>query len=272
MGQCCSGGDGQLFGGSRSKRAGQTLATDDFYFKLANDQLFIDVLVSFQGIWFSVWLFLSLISGFSLYDGNSNAANAITHFGWWALVEFWACMFGFRCTGLRLSPSANGPALEKTVQRASNFLTVYIVVLIAAVVFNIVHIALSFSELAYCSSTLCAQEKGFLIVFIAMLFVVAFVVELVLIYRAFKYQRDLVEVWERSADTFGKSLPREEEVDEEKAAVPTRGGVVRVGPAEEPQETALDAYEISTPLLAAAYPQPGAGRISHVPSKQKKYR
>ena len=167
------------------------LSVEDVHDMLCNNQLGIDTLWFMECILFSVWLFYSLVPGFSLYNGTVGTANPVSHYAWWAWIEFVVLMIGARMTSFHLSMPSRGNRLEYPVRRAVIKATIYMVALVIGIVSNTIHFALTIVETSFCTSTFCTDEYGFLIVFIVMLGVLVFPLQFWLLFRVYVYQQHL---------------------------------------------------------------------------------
>lgn len=167
------------------------LSARDIYVMLTNNQLSVESIQLFQALFFALWLALSFVPGFALYDGSPGHAHPVSHFGFWIIIEFAVIFVGRGSTGFKLSSPKDPNKLEYPIGKALTYLKFYIFMLIIGVLSNVAHAALSIVEIANCSSTLCVSHKGFLIATIAGLFALAFVIEIWLLLRVWVYQKNL---------------------------------------------------------------------------------
>lgn len=183
-------GDGIWCGGRTPKEFGRAGLTQlEVVEVLHFNQTGITMLILSNLVLFSLWLLATLVPGFCLYDGNTSEVNAVTHVGWWAVIEMFALVIGMASIYFRLNYNRKG-RIEKGVADVRNYLVLYIVVLVFAIVSNVLHAVLSIFEVVNCSSTLCTDSYGFLIVLIVILFVLA-LFEAWLIYRSVVYRNNL---------------------------------------------------------------------------------
>lgn len=216
---CCFGPpkNKYLFDPSRKRSGGQRLSPTQIQVLLTNNQLGISVLVFFQLLIFSFWLCLSLIDGFALYDGVSGVsshAHPVSHLGWWIVIELLVIIAGVAAVNFKLGTSKKRNTLELQVLSSVSYLKcIYMPILVIGILSNAVHAALTIVELSYCTSSFCRgfnvinpansallaaspRTSAFLIVFIVLLFVDIFVVQIWLIFRAYTYYTHLwYAVW-----------------------------------------------------------------------------
>jgi hypothetical protein len=134
---------------------------------------------------------LSLIPGFALYNGTAGPANAVTHFGWWSLIEFLVILVGFRSTMFQLSVPGNVNKLEFPARQAAEFNNFYLFVLLIGLISNAVQFGLSINELAYGSGQLASEYLGFGIYFCCQIGVVAFFLYPWIAFRVWVYVQHL---------------------------------------------------------------------------------
>ncbi len=152
------------------------------YGTLTQNKLQIDAMVMIQSVYFSLWLAMSLIGGFALYTIDATIvtptgwAHAVSHIGWWAIIEYWLSCIGHRATGYLLSYPKSERKLELSGVSTVNYDTFYLGFIAIAVVADVVHIVLTFFEMRDMESTFSITNWGFLIA----VFVV-YIVQLVLI-------------------------------------------------------------------------------------------
>jgi hypothetical protein len=200
---CCLGGPRQAK--EFDKNAG--LDSAQIATLLTNNQVGIVVLVIFQVILAALWLAMSLVQGFSLYDGTGGHAHPVSHFGWWIIAELIVICIGVAAPYFTLAANKS-KKLEFHVNRARNYLVFYMAMLGIGILFNTVHASLSIVEATHCTSSFCRgfnvidpinapllgqlpRTSGFIIVFIIMLFVDIFFIQLALFYRAWVYRTHL---------------------------------------------------------------------------------
>jgi hypothetical protein len=205
MGACCGKNNGTApsvsvkftcfdccCGGTKEKSKFSKLAADVIYFILLYNQQAIDSLVYIQAIFFGVWQMLALVPGFALYNGAVNGpANAITHFGWWSLIEFVVIALGIRCTMFQLSIPGNVNKLEFPARQATEFNQFYLFMLIVGFISNGVQLGLTINELAYGSGQLASTYLGFGIYFCCQIGAVAFFLYPWIAFRVWVYSQHL---------------------------------------------------------------------------------
>lgn len=163
---CCSG--------VKDKSRFQNLSTEQIYCILLWNQTGINTLVWIQAIFFAVWQMLAMIPGFALYNGSAGPANAVTHFGWWSLIEFFVILVGILSTTFQLSVPGNVNKLEFPARQASEYCQFYLFVLIIGFISYGVQFGLTINELAYGSGQLASDYLGFGIYFCCQIGIVAF--------------------------------------------------------------------------------------------------
>lgn len=160
-------------------------------------------IIIINGFLFSLWLLTSLVPGFCRFDGAAGEASAISHIGWWAVIEFWVLLVGAMSVWFGLHYTRNGK-IEKGISNVRNFLVFYIIMLALAIIANIVHLVFSAIEWSNCTSTLCISYKGFLIAFVFLL-AILIVMEAWQIYRVLVYRRNIAIVLATDKGEFGMS-------------------------------------------------------------------
>ncbi len=179
-------------GGTKEKSKFSKLSADVIYYILLYNQQAIDSLVYIQAIFFGVWQMLALVPGFALYNGVVNGpANAVTHFGWWSLIEFVVIIVGVRSTMFQLSIPGNVNKLEFPARQATEYNQFYLFMLIVGVISNIVQLGLTINELAYGSGQLASTYLGFGIYFCCQIGAVAFFLYPWIAFRVWVYSQHL---------------------------------------------------------------------------------
>lgn len=140
---------------------------------LVNNALGIDVLNTIQLIFFLIWLAMSIVAGFTLYDGNSTA-NVVSNIGWWACIDVIVLIIGARATGFKLHCAEND-VLELNIASTTGYLVFYAVMLIVAAVASLVHLALLLAEMINGSGTLATLNPATGWVFFAILILMVIV-------------------------------------------------------------------------------------------------
>ncbi len=234
MGACCTKSVGNnseksscfdcCCGGTREKSKFQSLTVEQTYFVLLWNQTSIDTLIFIQAIFFAVWQMLSLIPGFALYNGTAGPANAVTHFGWWSLIEFLVILVGFRSTMFQLSVPGNVNKLEFPARQAAEYNNFYLFVLLIGLISNAVQFGLIINELAYGSGQLASEYLGFGIYFCCQIGVVAFFLYPWIAFRVWVYVQHLklavgnkVLVFDATPTT-PMVIPKEETTPQEETA------------------------------------------------------
>lgn len=167
----------------------QVLTSEQTYVLLESRRIGITFLMILQLLIQFVWQLTSLVPGAARYDGANGTVNALTHFGWWTCIEITVLFVGARVTLFRLHYSKRG-IIEKDARSADDFMWYYLWLLFIAAVANVVHFALSIAENSSCTSTLCANNQGWLITMIV-LFIVLALLEFWLMFRTWTYKKDL---------------------------------------------------------------------------------
>ena len=214
--------------------------SQDVLTMITSNGLGILVLVVAEFILSCMWMSLSFVQGFALYDGTTGHAHPISHFGWWIILE-WSVIFAgaftwkFLLSASNLSSSAK---FEYSITDARNYLVFYIVMLFLGIVSNIVHFSLTLVENSFCSSSFCRgfnvidpanaallgqppSTSVFLILFLVLLSALI-LFQIFLVFRAFGYRTHLgYAVWrdktlfevkvdfDDNTDTFSKTAPPE---------------------------------------------------------------
>lgn len=211
---CCFGPirAAERFDPSKGNR--NRLDPQDVLTMITSNSLGILVLVCAELILFMLWLALSFVPGFALYDGTPGHAHPISHFGWWIIIEaaVIACgllTYKYRLSASNLSASAK---FEFSITDARNYLVFYMVMLVFGIVSNCVHFALTLVENSFCSSSFCrgfnvidpanapllAQPPTtsvYLILFLTLLGLLV-LFQIILMFRAFGYRTHLgYAVW-----------------------------------------------------------------------------
>lgn len=188
-----------------------------------NDHLSIIVLCIVQSLLAALWLMLSFVFGFVLYDGAPGHPHAVNHTGFWLLIEVLVIVIGIVAGYFTLKADKSEMRLELHVQRTRNWLLFYLVMLVVAIIANAVHAALTIVESTHCSSSFCrgfnvvdpanaallaapASISGFMVAFIVLLFVDVCLVQVVLLYRTYVYRRDLMALLAQDATAFDVEL------------------------------------------------------------------
>ena len=143
----------------------EPLTTSEVFVLLKNNQTGVDTIVLVQLLWLILWSLASLVPGFALFDGTAGEVSALSHIGWWMAIDIIVLFVGAKSTGFGLHYNKNG-VIEKGVGKVMAFLSFYIFVLVIGILAYIAHLVLSAIELSNCTSTLCVDQKGFLIALI----------------------------------------------------------------------------------------------------------
>lgn len=214
---CCFGPakDESLFDNSNTRNRNiPKLSAQDIRILINNNALGILVLTVLEAIFLAFWVSLSYVDGFALYDGVGGHPNPLSHLGFWFIIELLVVLSGLGATFFRLGSNERKNSLELQVRSTQTYLIYYIGVLAAGIIANFIHAALSIVEAGYCSSSFCRgynvinpanasllanpnpAVSGFLIAFIVLLFVDAFLLQMVLIYRSVVFRTHLnYAVW-----------------------------------------------------------------------------
>lgn len=122
--------------------------------------------VAFQAALHLVWIMLDLVPGFALYDGPVGSISAYTHTGWWMFIDLIVLLVGSVSVyfGLSYVPAEN--VIERGLARNENWIIMYMVMLGIGMISLVMHVILSFFEVASCNSTLCLNNYWVLIFFI----------------------------------------------------------------------------------------------------------
>lgn len=166
------------------------LTTEELWVLLQNYKIGVDTIVLFQVLILSLVLLGSLVPGFALFDGAAGEASAISHIGFFAVIELAIIYVGAKSTGFGLHLTADNSRIEKGVARTKEWLNFYWYMLIVAIVAHITHFVLALIENANCTSTLCVDNRGFLIALIVFLITMAVVLAWQM-YRVAVYARGL---------------------------------------------------------------------------------
>jgi len=135
------------------------------------------------------WSVFSVVPGFARFDGDPSEVSAVSHIGWWIPIEILALVIGGLSVFLSFQYNRD-QRIEASISKLRGWLVLYIVVLAVAIAANLVHLALSALELSYCTSTLCVSNKGFLVVLLIFLVILA-MLEAWAIYRVVTYSTNL---------------------------------------------------------------------------------
>jgi hypothetical protein len=157
---------------------------------LKRDQMAVLALLIVQLSLDALWVLATLVPGFALYDGAAGSVSAYTHVGWWLLIEWLVALCGAVATYFGLHYSATDRRVEKGVAPTSSWLTLYLFVLFIGFCSHVVHDALTWVEVAGCTSTLC-RNYYWAHVCTGVLLILLAIVMLLLIWRARVYQRSL---------------------------------------------------------------------------------
>jgi hypothetical protein len=196
MGQKCGRCCRDFCGPSRRERdfdpsVSERLPTEVIFTVLYSNAVSVVVGVAMQATILAIWLMFSLVPGFALYDGAQVTFQPVSNIGWWAVIELFTIIIGCFATGYRLSLPHQPNRLEFSVTAMCEFIIFYWVVLAVDIIANSIHMAMEITEISYCTSTLCVQQWGFLLGFIIMLGVLAFVVDVWLVVRSVVYYKNL---------------------------------------------------------------------------------
>ena len=137
----------------------------------------------------ATWSVFSVVPGFARFDGDPTEVSAVSHIGWWIPIEIIALTVGGLSVFISFQYNRD-QKIEASISKVRGWLVFYIVVLAVAIAANLVHLALSSIELSNCTSTLCMSNKGFLIVLLVFLVVLA-LLEAWAIYRVVTYSTNL---------------------------------------------------------------------------------
>lgn len=138
----------------------------------------------------AVWSIFSVVPGFAKFDGASTETSAVSHIGWWILIEIGTLLVGALAIFPRIVYTEKG-TLERGVTPLRNWLIFYMVVLVIAIVAGLTHLALSAVELSNCTSTLCTSQQWALVLLIVFLVIIAFM-NAWAIYRVTVYRSNLL--------------------------------------------------------------------------------
>lgn len=160
---------------------------------LTLSQVGVNTIVAIQLALELVWIMLSIVPGFALYDGPVGSVSAYTHLGWWLAIDVIVMAVGAVSVyfGLSYVPAEN--VVERGLARNENWIVMYMILLGIGFVSLVTHAILSLFEVASCNSTLCVNNGTVLIVFIAGLFVDACVLGWGIL-RAYSFQTTLKNV------------------------------------------------------------------------------
>jgi hypothetical protein len=137
-----------------------------------------------------LWVLATLVPGFALYDGAVGSVSAYTHVGWWLVIELLVLLCGSVATYFGLHYSTTDRRVEKGVAPTSNWLTLYLFVLFIGFCSHVVHDALTWVEVAGCTSTLC-RNYYWAHVCTGVLLILLAIVTVLLMWRARIYQNTL---------------------------------------------------------------------------------
>jgi len=192
----------------------------------------------------AIWVFFSLVYGFSIYAIKDPLelrapVNAVSHLGWWFLLELFASWFLARAAKFHLVLVAGGARPQLSVQRASNELIFAMFLVILTMIANAVQFSLVIVEWTYCISTLCVDRFGFMIAFFVLLLALV-VFKCIIMYWLYKYYKDMERVLDADPRLFDMPLG------------PSSGGDVEAPRPSAPQAAAPIGARLATPLLRAA--------------------
>jgi len=254
-------------GGIKDKSKFSKLAPDVIYYILLYNQQAVDSLVFIQAIFFGVWQMLALVPGFALYNGAVNGpANAITHFGWWSLIEFVVIAVGIRSTMFQLSIPGNVNRLEFPARQANEFIQFYLFMLIVGFISNGVQLLLTVMELSYGSGQLASAYLGFGIYFACQIGVVMFAIYPWIAFRVWVYSQHLKLACGDKVLIFDATPVFKPDVEfpEEELILPKEEEPPAIPQQEEEQETPQEVNVLDVPK-----PQPslGAAAASQIGSR-----
>jgi len=168
---------------------GNALITEEVYVLLKQNQTGIDSLILMQLLLLVLWMITTLVPGFALYDGPPGEVSAVSHISWWAAIEIIIIYIGAKATTFGLHYSRDGQ-IEKGADRSLSYLWFYRFVLFIGAAANVTHGVLSILELSACNTTFCTNHQGFLIAFVAGLFLLV-LIEAWQVYRTTAYMTNL---------------------------------------------------------------------------------
>lgn len=137
----------------------------------------------------ATWTVFSVVPGFARFDGDPTEISAVSHIGWWIPIEIITLVVGGLSVFISFQYNRD-QKIEASISSLRGWLVFYIVILAIAIAANLVHLALSIVELTHCTSSLCMSNKGFLIVLLGFLVVLA-LLEAWAIYRVITYSTNL---------------------------------------------------------------------------------
>lgn len=179
----------------------------------------ISVLVV-QSLIMVLWLGADIIPGFVLYNGASGNLSAYTHGFWWRVIELISILIGSASTYFGLDYLGDPGTITRSVARTEQWLVVYIVVLVIAIVSHMIHAILTIFEYANCDSTLCTAHEWVMIMLIFFLILSA-VISAWQITRAYTFRENLKQAHALSAIDMNLSESAESEQPAAAAATTT---------------------------------------------------
>jgi hypothetical protein len=140
---------------------------------LLDKQANVDLMFAGHFVAVLIWLSFSLVAGFAIYEvvplTPSAPVNAVSHLGWWIILEVATCIMLGRVTGHRIIAAAKTNKLQLSASRQETGVIFAEFMLVISWISNCVHFGLAINEACTGVSVLHRDRFWFLVGFIVLL-------------------------------------------------------------------------------------------------------